>query len=312
MRASFPRIRPIAQPQRLTRQELRQRARERTRRAWRQLAILVPLLTATLLAFHYREAWFGTDRPIRIGTAIVMLIIGWGIARGLGRALQARFAERLDPGTGGVLSFVVRLITIGAILLVSLHIAGLKPSTLALGASFTAVVFGLGAQQTIGNIIAGVMLVSARPFSIGDRVRFAGFGMDVEGTVVAHGLLYVTCTDGADLVLVPNNTALTMSIRPIREPAGVDMRARLPREVDPEAVQDRVGEALTVTTRKRPEVHLEEFVGDEVVMRIQATPVVPERGAVLAREVLRTVTAIAEEVESRDRDRDREPAVATA
>ncbi len=278
---------------------MREQARASARRAWRQLAVLVPLLTATLLAFSFRKEWFGLDKPIRIATAFVLVIVGWGVARGLGRALVARFTERLDPGTGGVLSFLVRLMTIVVILLVSLRIAGLKPGTLALGASFTAVVLGLAAQQTLGNILAGVVLVSARPFSIGDRVRFAGFGMDVEGTVAAHGLLYVTCRDGEDLVLVPNNTALTMSVRPIREPARVDLRARLPQEVDPVAVQERVEEGLTVPTRAAPEINLEEFAGDEVVMRIRATPVASERGALLAREVLRTISAIAREHDAR-------------
>ena len=57
--------------------------------------------------------------------------------------------------------------------------------------------------------------------------------MDVEGTVAAHGLLYLTLTDGEERSR-SNNTALTMSIRPLREPAAVDMRARLPLGVDPE------------------------------------------------------------------------------
>ena len=149
--------------------------------------------------------------------------------------------------------------------------------------------FGLAAQQTFGNILAGIVLLSARPFAIGDRVRFAGFGMDVEGTVRGHGLLYVTMQDGEDLVLVPNNTALTMSVRPIREPAGVDMRARLPQDVDPEEIQQRVSEALTVPTREQPLVALEEFDGDEVVVRIKAVPDDTTQGGALAREVLQAV-----------------------
>ena len=68
--------------------------------------------------------------------------------------------------------------------------------------------------------------------------------MDVEGTVAAHGLLYVTMTDGADLIMVPNSTALAMSVRPLREPAAVDMRARLRQDVDPESVQERLAKSL--------------------------------------------------------------------
>lgn len=65
--------------------------------------------------------------------------------------------------------------------LFSLRLAGLQLGTLALGASVTAVIVGLAAQQTVGNVLAGLVLISARPFKIGDRVRLAGFGMDVEG-----------------------------------------------------------------------------------------------------------------------------------
>jgi small-conductance mechanosensitive channel len=152
---------------------------------------------------------------------------------------------------------LIRLVTMAVMLVVALRLAGLQPGTITLGASFTAVVFGLAAQQTLGNIFAGIVLLSARPFTVGDRVRFNGFGMDVEGTVVSHGLLYVNCHDGRDLVLIPNNTALTMSVRPIREPASVEMRARLPKEADPEAVEKAVASSITVPVSAPPRIVLE-------------------------------------------------------
>jgi small-conductance mechanosensitive channel len=261
--------------------------------ARRYLLILVPLLTGVLVVNNFRRQLFGTDVPVRLGVALALAVIGWALARQLGRFLQPKLLSRLEPGTAGVVGFGIRLLAIGVMLVLALRIAGLRPGTLALGASFTAVVLGLAAQQTIGNIFAGIVLLSARPFTIGDRVRFAGFGMDVEGTVTAHGLLYVTCHDGQDPVLVPNNTALTMSVRPIRRPAAVDMRARLPKHTDPEAVEQRVSEALTVDLETAPHIALEEFEGSDVVFRIQAAPSDPKRGGALAREVLRAVDEIA-------------------
>ena len=280
-------------PERLQVAQLRAHAVERARRARRWLAVLAPLLAGVIALHHFREQIFGLDEPVRIGTAVLLVIIGWAFARQLGNALAPKLLSRLEPGVAGVTGFAVRLTTIVVMLLVSLRFAGVDLGALALGASFTAVVFGLAAQQTFGNILAGVVLLSARPFTVGDRVRFAGFGMDVEGTVAGHGLLYVTMHDGDDLVLVPNNTALTMSVRPIREPASVDMRARLPQDIDPEEVQDRVSEGLTVATRDVPHISLEEFDGDDVVVRIRATPANSSEGAALAREVLRAVTEMA-------------------
>jgi small-conductance mechanosensitive channel len=173
--------------------------------------------------------------------------------------------------------------------LIGLRLAGLEPGTLAAGAGFTAIVLGLATQQTFGNIFAGVVLLSARPFQVGDRVRFNGFGMDVEGTVAAHGLLHVTLYDGDDQVLVPNNTALSMSARPIREPDAVEMRARLPLTVDPRAVQQRVDDAVSVSPKGPPHVALEEVDRDDVVVRVRATPTRPDDGGRLAHDVLQAM-----------------------
>ncbi len=271
---------------------LRIQAVEAGRRARRHLLILFPLLVCTFVAYAFRVQLFGADKPVRLATAVALIVIGWGVASNRGRAFQPRMARRLEPGAAGIVGFLVRLAAMAVIVLISLRIAGLQLGALALGASFTAVVVGLAAQQTFGNVLAGVVLVSAHLFEVGDRVRFSGFGMDVEGTVAAHGLLYLTLTDGDDVVMVPNSTALTMSVRPLREPAALDMRARLPLGVDPEVVQDRVSASVTVPTKGSPRVALEEFDGDEIVVRIMAKPTSPQFGGRLAREVLDAVAAM--------------------
>jgi len=274
---------------RITPAALRTRAAEAPRRARRQLTMLLPLLAAVIIAYSYRRELLGVDMPVRLAVAAVLVLLGWAVARNVGRILQPRLDARLDPGTAGIAGFVIQLATLAIGALVALRLAGLEPGTLAAGAGFTAIVLGLATQQTFGNIFAGVVLLSARPFQVGDRVRFNGFGMDVEGTVAAHGLLHVTLYDGDDLVLVPNNTALSMSARPIREPDAVDMRARLPLNVDPEAVQQRVDETVNVATKGPPHVALEEVDRDDVVVRVRATPARPDDGGRLAHDVLRAV-----------------------
>src|SRR3954452_2219294 len=275
---------------------LRAQAIEAARRSRRQLLILAPLLAAIVVAYLFRKELFGVDKPVRLATAGALIVLGWAFARNLGRALEPKLAERFDVGTAGVAGFIVRLATLVTILLVSLRIAGLNPGALALSATLTAVILGLAAQQTFGNLFAGVVLISAHPFQIGERVRFNGYGMDVEGTVAQHGLLYVTLTDGDDVILVPNNTALTMSIRPLREPAAVDMRARLPRTVDPEEIQGAIVDAVSVSTKGQPHIALEELDGDEIVVRVLPTPNDPRQGGRLASQVLDAVAALREEV----------------
>jgi small-conductance mechanosensitive channel len=256
------------------------------RKAGQQLALLTPLTAAVIAVYHFREAIFGLNAPVRIACGVTLVIIGWVAARDAAHALYPRLTSRLSPESSGVVGFIVRLGMLALAVLVALRFAGLKPGTIALGASATAIVLGLAAQQTVGNLLAGIVLLTARPFVIGDRVRFAGYGMDVEGTVASHGLLYVTLDDGEDSVLIPNNTALIMSARPIREPASVDMLARLPYGVDPEAVQKHVMSLISVPTKAEPHIGLEEFDGETVTMRVRATPSEHEDGARLARDIL--------------------------
>src|SRR3954447_8940579 len=268
---------------------LKARTAEAAKRGRHRIAITVPLLAALVLLYLYRQELLGVDKPVKIAVAAVLAVLGWSLAINFGRMLQPRLDDRFNPETSGIVGFLVRLLSLVAATLVSLRLAGLRPGALAAGAGFTAIVLGLAAQQTFGNVFAGVVLISARPFRVGERVRFNGFGMDVEGTVVSQGLLYVTMRDGEDEVLVPNNTALTMSAPPLREPAAVDMRARLPLTVDPEAVQQRVDDALSVSTKGPPHVALEELNGDDVIVRVRATPQRSDDGGRLARDVLQAV-----------------------
>ena len=120
-------------------------------------------------------------------------------------------------------------------------------------------VFGLAAQQTLGNLIAGVVLISARPLRIGDRVRLQGGGLagQLEGTVASLGLLYVTFSQGEDSIMVPNNVVLTSAVVPLREPAAVDLRARLHPDVKPSEVQRLLEVGVKTPVRAEPHISLE-------------------------------------------------------
>ena len=183
------------------------------------------------MLYGYREDLFGAawDTPVRIATAIALIVLGWPLARDVGRAIGPTLFRRMDPGTAGTVGFLIRLMFMLLAVLVALRVAGLDPRTLAVGGAFTAVIIGLAAQQTLGNLIAGMVLLSARPFRVGERVRLQGGRLagQVEGVVSSLGLLYTTFAQGEDTIMVPNTVVLNIAIVPLREPDGVDLRARL-------------------------------------------------------------------------------------
>jgi small conductance mechanosensitive channel len=268
--------------------QVREHAAERARRARTHVALLLPLITAVILAYSHRAELFGADLPVRIGCVVALVILGWSFAMNLGRAVGPTLLKRLDPGTAGTVGFLIRLLTLMLSVIFALRLAGLRPETLAVGGAITAVILGLAAQQTIGNLISGTVLLSARPFRVGDRVRMHAGGVagQVEGTVASLGLLYTTLANGEDRILVPNNVVLSGAVVPLREPSGVDLRARLDAEVKPSQVEQRIEEGVTVSTRTDPQIDLEEFVNGEIIVRVRATPVRSEDGSALADEVL--------------------------
>jgi small-conductance mechanosensitive channel len=234
----------------------------------------------------------GIEAPMRFATVLVLVGLGWAVARDVGRGLGPPLFRRLDPATAGTVGFLIRLGTIILALIFALRIAGISTKELALGGAFTAVIFGLAAQQTLGNLIAGTVLLSARPFRVGERVRLQGGGLagQIEGTVSSLGLLYTTFATGEDLMLVPNSVVLNVAVLPLREPEAVNLRARLRAGMTPGDLQEILEKQLQTPLRNAPRITLEELDGDEVVVRIAATPRVASEGRHLASELLSIVS----------------------
>jgi small-conductance mechanosensitive channel len=268
--------------------QVRQGAVARARKARWQVLAVIPLIAGVVYAYENRVELFGVDTPVRIGAVLALVILGWTLARDLGSALGPTLLDRLDPGTAGTIGFLIRLFTLVITVMVALQLAGLTSRTVAVGGAITAVVFGLAGQQTLGNVIAGMVLLSASPFRVGDRVRLHAGALagQTEGVVTSLGLLYTTLASGEDRILIPNNVVLASAVVPLREPSGVDVRARLAADVKPSQIQSVIEESVEIAMRSQPHVALEEVDGDEVVMRVAATPVEPSEGPELADQVL--------------------------
>jgi small conductance mechanosensitive channel len=230
---------------------LRQISPRVVKRARLEALVLVPLFVGVVVLYDNRVSLLGTqvaakpgphghpaykyvekalETPITVVTVVALVILGWAIARDVGRGLGPALFRRLDPATAGTVGFLIRLVTVAVALLVALRVAGIEARTLALGGAFTAVILGLAAQQTLGNVIAGTVLLSASPFKVGDRVRLQGGPLagQIEGTVSSLGLLYTTFATDEDLVMVPNSVVLNVAVI-AQGPASASNRPELAR-----------------------------------------------------------------------------------
>src|SRR5206468_49469 len=137
----------------------------------------------------------------------------------------------------------------------------------------------------------GTVLLTARPFRVGERVRLQGAPGKIEGQVSTLGLLYTTFADGDDQILVPNSVVLASALTPLREPDAVGLRARLPAGTRPEHLESLIEDALTTPIRAHPSITVVELDGDEMIVQIAATPTRSDDAGRLAGELLEIVSA---------------------
>jgi small-conductance mechanosensitive channel len=288
---------------------------EAVSKARRQAVVLIVLLAGVLVLNaifgHYYTGPSFRDKTgqlelhyhgrtwVHLLTAAAVALLGWAFARDIGQAAAPTFFRRMDPSTGGTVGFLLRLATVAITLVGALKILGVPLTTLAFGGSITAIVLGLAAQQTLGNLFAGMVLLSARPFRVGMRVRLqAGqLGGPVDGVVSSLGLLYTQLARGSDVVLIPNTVVLSSVVVPVREPEAVSVKVRLNSSIRVSTIQGILDENITTPTRREPWVSLQEIDGDAVVVAIESTPERAADGAKLADEIIAAITTVTGEHE---------------
>jgi len=199
------------------------------RRARWHALLLIPLFVGVVVLYEQRDSLLGQlswlKTPLDLVTVAILLMLGWAIARDVGRAFGPSLFRRMEPAAAGTVGFVVRLLTVAVALVVALRVIGVQPHELALGGAFTVVIVGLAAQQTLGNFFAGTVLLSARPFRVGDSVRLQGGPLagQIEGTIASLGLLYTTFATEEGSMMVPNSVVLNVAVL-ARERLGPDGR----------------------------------------------------------------------------------------
>jgi small-conductance mechanosensitive channel len=87
---------------------------------------------------------------------------------------------------------------------------------LLLGGAIAGVVIGIAAQQSLGNVFAGFVLLLARPFAVGNhiRVRSGALGGEFYGTVTSVSLTYVSVLTDDGMLKVPNSSVLAAAVGP--------------------------------------------------------------------------------------------------
>ena len=101
------------------------------------------------------------------------------------------------------------------------------------GGAVTGIIVGIAAQQSLGNLFAGLVLLFSRPYIPGERIRIrtGAMGGPLEGTVTSVGLLYTTLQSDDGAINIPNSGLLASAVGSI--PAPNDPSALRPKRRRP-------------------------------------------------------------------------------
>ncbi|MGC8752546.1 MAG: mechanosensitive ion channel domain-containing protein [Fervidicoccaceae archaeon] len=141
--------------------------------------------------------------------AILVLILGWLIVSSTANAFYAMLKPKYGISAAGAVRSLVRILGIAAL------IAGVGGSAaggaagVALG-GFIGMIVGYATQQVLGQAVAGIFVLLARPFKIGDSIDAAGES-EVQVTDIGTLFTIVKRKDG-NMVLIPNNTMIGQKI----------------------------------------------------------------------------------------------------
>lgn len=164
---------------------------------------------------------YGNIHSPRLGTKLLawgcaagFLVLGIVATRLVARGLGDVVAGRTLLSAGAAVRLLTTALGYLLVALGTLDVLGISVVRLLVGGALAGVVLGIAAQQSLGNVFAGFVLLVAHPFGVGDhiRVRSGALGGLFEGIVLGMSLTYVTLHTEGGTLKVPNSGMLAAAV----------------------------------------------------------------------------------------------------
>ena len=262
-----------------------------------KLTAVVVLIVAAFIILHYLF-YFATQVPFNIIlliNIIVTAVVGYLAISIVANELKTLLSRSSGPSRGATVATTFRYIAYIVLALVLFAIAGVSDTALLAGGTFTGLVLGLASQQTLSNVFAGLLILTARPFFVGNRITLStwqwGFALPsyppkffsenlvvpgYTGIVEDIRLNYTTLKlDEGIQVRVPNSIVIQASVvdHNVQERV-VRVRYDVPKPVDSESLltilHDAVAQNEFVSPGDSVKVYIENITPTDVIVVIEA------------------------------------------
>lgn len=204
-------------------------------------ALLAAIVAVVALVVGYRlggiDARGERNRLITLGCAAVFGVAGILATRNAAQGVGHRTTPRAGPAAAAVLRLACLVVGYAFVILAALDLAGVQLVHLFAGGALVAAVIGIAAQQVLGNLFAGIVLLFSRPYKPGERIRVRAGAINGphDGTVIAMDLLYTTLLTAEGPMNIPNAVLLASAVGPAPEPVTEPTSEPDTRDQDPVA-----------------------------------------------------------------------------
>jgi mechanosensitive ion channel-like protein len=194
-------------------------------RPWRSIISLILAIGAGTVAAAQNVDLNTVFKPGPLAPRIIwasatVAYVIFGLAAVVGLAGKARdlLAPRVGNGHAAVIRYSIMLLGAVITIVVILELLGVPVTQLLVGGAVTTIFIGIAAQQSLGNVFAGIVLLFSRPFSVGDSVvlRSGALSGPIQGVVVEIGITYVRLDTGDGVMYLPNSQVLAAGVGHIR------------------------------------------------------------------------------------------------
>ena len=189
-------------------------------RPWKAIIALVLAIASAIASVWARRTLsqhFGAWEVVVACCAVAFLVFGIIATIGLSGKARSALEPRMGSAHAAIVRYAVLLVGGFTTLVVTLVLFGVPVGQLITASALTSVFIGIAAQQALSNIFAGMVLLLAHPFKVGDAIQLRSGAINgpVEGVVTEIGISYTRLDTGASVMSVPNSQVLNSAVAPI-------------------------------------------------------------------------------------------------
>jgi len=164
-------------------------------------AFLLPISGIILLINPYL-LWIQT---------LFVLILGILIIRAVGNMIYSYTEKKSGESSASSLKTIVRIAGFAVLLGIVISIIGVDPTVAISISSFLGIAIGFAAQNVLGNVLAGIMLVINRPLKPGETITVSGQTGTVKEITLTR--TKIELADGKTMILIPSSTILSSIVQ---------------------------------------------------------------------------------------------------